>query len=184
MPPQDRNIIRRDGFALIPLSKEDEVKEDFSTDADLNDFFYNDCWKYQEDLLAVTYKFVLEDDPAEILALVSLSNDALQFVSKSKKKKETSYQKRYLDTFPAVKIGRLAVGKDFQGQGLGGYVLSFIEKMLLTENRTGCRFITVDAYNDAVGFYEKCGYSLNTSGDDPDGMTKSMYYNLKGKKAS
>lgn len=175
----NRNSVEKDGFALIPLTKEDAVAENFSSDSDLNDFFYNDCWRYQDDLLAVTYKFVLQDKKTEILALVSLSNDSLQFVSKSKKKKETSHRKNFIESFPAVKIGRLAVGSDYEGQGLGRYALDFIQNMLLTENRTGCRFVTVDAYLNAVPFYGKCGFSKNVTEDNETARTVSMYFNLK-----
>ena len=45
-------------------------------------------------------------------------------------------------------------------------------------NRTGCRFITVDAYHDAVGFYLKCGFDF-ISEKDQNEMTRSMYYDLK-----
>lgn len=45
-------------------------------------------------------------------------------------------------------------------------------------NRTGCRFITVDAYHDAVGFYQKCGFDFISEKDQHD-PTRSMYYDLK-----
>lgn len=45
-------------------------------------------------------------------------------------------------------------------------------------NRTGCRFITVDAYHDAVGFYLKCGFDF-ISEKDQNEITRSMYYDLK-----
>jgi len=45
-------------------------------------------------------------------------------------------------------------------------------------NRTGCRFITVDAYHDAVGFYQKSGFDFISEKDQND-ATRSMYYDLK-----
>lgn len=45
-------------------------------------------------------------------------------------------------------------------------------------NRTGCRFITVDAYSDAVGFYQKCGFDFISEKDRND-ITRLMYYDLK-----
>lgn len=40
-----------------------------------------------------------------------------------------------------------------------------------------CRFLTVDAYLDAVPFYEKNGFRrMNAEDDDPH--TRLMYYDL------
>lgn len=44
--------------------------------------------------------------------------------------------------------------------------------------RTGCRFLTVDAHRDAVGFYEKCGFSYFTDLDVNED-TRLMYFDLK-----
>ncbi len=45
-------------------------------------------------------------------------------------------------------------------------------------NRTGCRFLTVDAHRDAIGLYEKCGFSFFTE-SDRDEETRLMYFDLK-----
>lgn len=50
--------------------------------------------------------------------------------------------------------------------------------LFVSNNRTGCRFITVDAHHDAVGFYEKCGFSFFTD-TDVDDETRLMYFDLK-----
>lgn len=49
-------------------------------------------------------------------------------------------------TYPSVKIGRLAVSKDYDNKGVGRAILDFIKHAFTNGNRTGCRFITVDAY--------------------------------------
>lgn len=49
-------------------------------------------------------------------------------------------------TYPSVKIGRLAVSKDYDNKGIGRAILDFIKHAFTNGNRTGCRFITVDAY--------------------------------------
>lgn len=40
---------------------------------------------------------------------------------------------------------------------IGSHTLNMIKKLFVTENRTGCRFITVDAYNneEVLQFYQK-----------------------------
>ena len=56
-------------------------------------------------------------------------------------------------TDPSVKIGHLAVSKDYDNKGVGRAILDFIKHAFTNGNRTGCRFITVDAYAKATGFY-------------------------------
>ena len=46
-------------------------------------------------------------------------------------------------------------------------------------NRSGCRFLTVDAYADAVSFYEnKVGFKFFTETDINDD-TRLLYFDLK-----
>lgn len=56
------------------------------------------------------------------------------------------------------------------GTSLIGYFVS--------NNKTGCRFLTVDAHKDAIGLYEKCGFSFFTE-NDKDDETRLMYFDLK-----
>ena len=49
--------------------------------------------------------------------------------------------------------------------------------MFVIKNKTGCRFITVDAYLNAIPFYEKNGFRMmNLEDDDPH--TRLMYFDL------
>jgi predicted N-acetyltransferase YhbS len=62
--------------------------------------------------------------------------------------------------FSAVKIARLAVRKGLENQnlGLGRAIVVFIQVFFLLKNKTGCRFLTVDSYPGAIGFYKKVGF--------------------------
>ena len=67
--------------------------------------------------------------------------------------------------YPAVLIGRLGVAKNFQGtnDGIGSQAIDYIISwFLLPDNKTGCRFIVVDAYNkeNVLRFYEKNGFKF------------------------
>ena len=57
------------------------------------------------------------------------------------------------------------------------FLLDFIKTLFVINNKTGCRFITVDAYKAAVPFYEKNGFLPLTSKDNNE-HTKLMYYDL------
>ena len=45
------------------------------------------------------------------------------------------------------------------------------------ENKTGCRFLTVDAYAAAVPFYEKKRF-IPLNNEDVDSATRLLYFDL------
>ena len=54
---------------------------------------------------------------------------------------------------------------------------------MITENKTGCRFITVDAYQSAVPFYMKNGFLFmgqqeRLRYESHEGDTVAMYFDL------
>lgn len=54
---------------------------------------------------------------------------------------------------------------------------NYIKSMFVIENKESCRFLTVDAYLEAVPFYEKNGFRFLTAEDD-DPHTRVMYFDL------
>ncbi len=56
-----------------------------------------------------------------------------------------------------VKIGRIAVKKTKRGLGLGEKV---VLELLRKAKEDGVKIVRVGAQTHAVGFYEKCGFSL------------------------
>ena len=102
--------------------------------------------------------------------------------------------------YPAVKIGRFGVHKEFRGNGehWGSNTLNFIKYWMVNGNKTGCCFITVDAYATAVEFYKNNGFKFmgikeenkfkewlikhpdyrNDDTADEDIPTFAMYFNL------
>ena len=172
---QDRCRVRR-------LDIGDSVSAFDCYDEDLNDFIPNEASLYRNALLSVTY--VVEDKITdEVLAYFSLSNDKISisdFENKTDfnrfRKHKFTNQKR-LRSYPAIKIGRLAIAKSAQRQSIGTYLLEFIEDFFIVDNKSGCRFVTVDAYADAIPFYIKNNY-LFLNNDDEDNRTRVMYFDL------
>lgn len=149
---------------------------------DLNDFLINESTHYRNALLSVTY--VVEDKfTSEILAYFSLSNDKISisdFESKTdfnRFRKHKFVNEKRLRSYPAIKIGRLAIAKSAQHQSIGTYLLEFIEEYFIVDNKSGCRFVTVDAYVDAIPFYIKNNYQF-LNNDDEDKHTRVMYFDL------
>lgn len=128
---------------------------------DLNEFLTDDAVKYATELLGVTYRFTLDSNPAEITCFFTVSNDALRidhFPNKIRRRvnKEIPHAKQ-MRSYPAVKIGRLGV--DLKCKGIGSPLMDFIKGWFSSNNKTGCRFLLVDAYNelDVLKYYQKNG---------------------------
>ena len=93
--------------------------------------------------------FLYENSTDEIIpvALIDLCNDA---VRKESSKRQPGYkdvidihETKQFPFLPAVKITRIGVAKQFQRHNFGSHLLNMVKRLFLTENRTGCRFITV-----------------------------------------
>ena len=146
---------------------------------DLNDFLISDAKDYASRLLSVTY--LIESDNS-IAAYFSLSNDRISLAESDKStwrriKKTFPYRKHRSD-YPAVKIGRLGVDLNYRGLNLGSSIIDFVKKTFVTNNRTGCCFITVDALPSAREFYEINGFHLMQKNIRKDTETIPMYFNL------
>ena len=63
-------------------------------------------------------------------------------------------------------------------KNIGTVVLDFIKHYFVEENKAGCRFLTVDAYNNAVPFYLKNGF-VPLNDDDIGDKTRLLYFDLK-----
>ena len=146
---------------------------------DLNEFFFKDSRLVCGELIAVTYAWT---EQGKTLAFFSVANDAI-----SRKVDKAAYNrasrripnmKRFV-SLPAVKIGRLAVDVSAQGNGIGSEVLDFLKGWFASDNKTGCRFIVVDALNNpnTIGFYLKNGFMFLDQKDASD-KTRLMFFDL------
>lgn len=177
-----RNRFELDGFVLEKLEDPDTIEAFDCGDDDLNEYFHKDCKNYAKELLTQTYCFHrVSDSQCESLALVDFCNDALsRDLLGNKSKRNINHRKRGYRAFPAVKITRLGVEKSAHGMRVGQCLIQAIKHFFLTDNRCGCRFITVDAYACAKGFYEKCGFVISKGEDTgKTSGTLSMFYDLK-----
>lgn len=161
------------------LGLTDVIKPFDCGDEDLNEFLLKDAQDYLRQRLAVTY--VLETD-TETVAYFSVLNDKVSraLVPKNiwNKLRKPIPHRKHIGSYPSVKLGRLAVSKSFKGQGFGTEILNIIIMTFTDEkNRTGCRFLTVDAYKEALPFYLKYGFKFLTE-DDADQHTRLLYLDL------
>ena len=197
-------------LTLIPYKRLNESTPLLSFDcgnADLTDYYYNSAKRDISKLLTVVYFLPSED---KTVLFFTLSNDKISEIeikdgepvySKSffRRIKDKFGRAKHRRDYPAVKIGRFGVNKEFRGNGQhwGSKTLDFIKRWMVTDNKTGCCFITVDAYATAVEFYlkngflfmgekEKSGYEKWINGNQnfetkkitADIPTFAMYFNL------
>lgn len=96
----------------------------------------------------------------------------------------TATQVRYADV-PAMLLGRLAIAKDFAGQGLGRKLLGHAldQALYCAQNVSGCRCVIVDAYPTAVDWYAKFGF-VPIEGASPTSQTQKMFLDLRTIKAA
>ena len=189
------------------LTPETELKPFDCGNSDLTEYFFHSAKKDMEKLLTVVYYYEEED---KTVLFFTLSNDKISEIeikngesvySKSffRRIKDKFGRAKHRRDYPAVKIGRFGVNKYFRGKGehWGSDTLSLIKDWMITDNKTGCCFITVDAYATAVEFYlkneflfmgvkEKSGYEKWLK-ENPDYKNKeiigdiptfAMYFNL------
>jgi hypothetical protein len=178
--PQDsppRNSLHEGGYTLrMLIDSEIGILSSFDCgNADLNDFFRNDCLPHRAQLMAETYVFT-EDE--HIVALISFSNDSVR-LSDAVKRDMLPPEMQY-PSVPAVKIARLGVVCGHQGEGIGSLIIYFCKKLFLTNNRTGCRLITVDALNQerVINFYQRHHFEF-LSDKDAGKAARIMWYDLK-----
>ena len=62
-------------------------------------------------------------------------------------------------------------------------IVKFIIASYRKENKAGCRFITVDAYSEALPFYYKLRF-LPLSKSDEEASTRLLYFDLESVKES
>lgn len=167
------------GFALQKLSKIPVESFDCG-DRDLNEWFGKDVEISTSELLTQTYELIHEEflTQGSPIALVSVCNDALS-LKVLEDNMEVPREKR-LKSWPAVKLARLAVAKDLQRTNLGTTVINLVKRMFVTDNRTGCRFLTVDAYNrpEVIRFYFRNGFELMVDNDQHE-SSRAMWFDLK-----
>lgn len=170
-------------------------------DPDLDDFFANVAPHYDSELLGKTYAWVSVTNPKHILGMVTLANDSvkLKLISSTalnRIQRGVVNKKRGIN-FPAVLIGRLGVSAEDRNSGwnIGSQIIDFVKLWFRSsDNKTGCRFIVVDAYNNprTLHFYEKNGFKhlYKTEREERDFLqlkedeeleTRFMFYDLKCK---
>jgi GNAT superfamily N-acetyltransferase len=178
--------VERGNIKSVRLTGEHEIKPFDCGNEHLNNFLLKDAKVYAKYLCLTTFLFENSD---KTIAYYCLANDVLNLDPHLDKDFEDELSDSIRDDFffimndtskfPAVKIGRLAVDKEYQKKGYGTSILKVLVTSFLQGNKTGCQFVTVDALNkkDTLRFYERNGFNLVTVYDYQK-ESRQMYKSL------
>ena len=150
-------------------------------DDDLNEYFQVDSANYRRELLTSSYHVHRKNmESKQPIAFVDFCNDAIRKENLGSAKRKIHYLKRGFKTYPAVKITRIGVMKSLQGYGVGSLLLDAIKHFFIEDSKSGCRFLTLDAYPERVGFYKKNRFrEMQLPMDAEIQETVPMFYDLK-----
>lgn len=176
-------MMNKGTIQLRRLGENDVVGQFDCGDEDLNDFIHTDASLYFKVRLATSY--LLEDgETGNVIGYFSLAHDRISltdFPSNSaynRFRKQFFAQGKMFKSYPALKVCRLATDKKYHGEGIGAMIINMILASYRNDNKAGCRFITVDAYRDALPFYYKQGF-VPLSKVDEDSDTRLLYFDLE-----
>ncbi|MBO5181460.1 MAG: GNAT family N-acetyltransferase [Paraprevotella sp.] len=152
--------------SMFKLTKAEDIEGFSCGDRDLDNFFANDCFAFEKALLGKTYGYRLDEDPHTVVCAFTLANAGIRvsdLPNARRKKIETNIPHvKALKDYPAVLVARLGVSEDFRSKHIGSDALEYIKGWFIDPyNKTGCRYVLVDAYNHAttLAFYASNGFT-------------------------
>mgnify|MGYP005806360155 CR=1 len=123
---------------------------------EMEDFLKNESLDEQSKVLNSTRLFI-DTDTGKVIAYLSLCNDSIRLEIEERDELNLTYT-----TVPAIKIARLAVDSQYQGQGIGKMLIKFAAYMGdKIRQMSGLIFLTLDCYEHRVAFYESVGFVRN-----------------------
>ncbi len=144
----------------------------------LNDFLNTEeVKKYEEEDLGKTYLVFHQGD---LVAYFTVSSDKLRVSYLRTVKSFSKFAEMKIYAIPAVKIGRLAVSKNYQSRGIGRILVKYIAGMALSiGGKLGVRLLILQAKPESISFYEKCGFHLTREiGHERGKRNRTMYLDL------
>lgn len=168
-------------FTIRRLSSDDDLDPFTCGDDDLDEFIRNDAFDYLNERLAISYVVGIRN---EIVAYFSIANDRLSYDDFENSTSFNRFRKRHfvnskrIKGYPAVKLCRLAVKSSHKGKKIGTFIINFIKGLFYNENKSACRFLTVDANESALRFYSSNGFNFILTTINEGHRTIPLYFDL------
>jgi GNAT superfamily N-acetyltransferase len=140
----------------ISIIKEATNLDDFKCgDYDLEKYLKKDAFYDVKNKLSVTWLVHMDD---VIIGFFTLANASINtsLINVGDGECEYPYQ-----SYPALKIARMATHTDYKNRGVGrAMLIETVAKAEIISHYSGCRFIVVDSKKKSVGFYQKYGFRI------------------------
>lgn len=156
---------------IVSLTKRHELNSFNCKSDDLNDFLKTDSLKDQEVMVTKTYLCYWKE---KIVGFFSILADTIEVVAidNSDSVKDYPYSK-----YPAIKIARLAVDREFERRDIGTFlILAAIGAAMSVSDIIGCRYLTVDSKTNSIDFYKKLHFKIVEKYKKTD--TQKMYIDM------
>lgn len=144
----------------------------------MNDFINTEeVYEFQRQKLGNT-RLVYYDD--ELAAYFTLAPNALtrqEYAGDETKHSGELYDK--LGEIPAMLLGKIAVDKEYKGEGLGSYVLDHIIGLSRKAKDVPFRIVLLHAHDDVIDWYEDRGFVLSQAGMNENRENKIMFMDLE-----
>ncbi|MBN9655974.1 hypothetical protein J0K78_16990 [Halobacillus sp. GSS1] len=166
---------------FVPYSKDYDLESFECGIDDYNNFLIHDAEYYIENGISSMH-LLIDKRNNNVIGYLAVLADAFLLHKQEKKDLELDVP---FSSVPAMKIGKLAVSKEYKDYPYGSFLLeiSLGIAQQMKENGIGCRFLTVDADiehdSDTPVFYEKNGFIVNEHKMQKQGKgSVSMRYDL------
>lgn len=181
---EEKTLYSDTNLIIEPLSKAEDLSDFTCGNNILDDFFH------KEVVLCCRFKYlsaysVKDKNTNQVLCLFTLANDVITLDEEDVDELNSYISDEYRvifeqqTSFPAVNIGHLATRVDYQGLGIGSFVIKYIMAMMLEHKTTGVQFLTVDSLNNPKTnkFYMQNGF-LHQTHEDSTFETRRMFCSL------
>ena len=133
----------------------------------VSEFFREEAQDYQDELFGKTYYFCLPDNPSDIVAGFTVANASIftKRLPNARQKKigrEVHHEKGLIN-YPSILLAQLGVDVKYRGLHLGPQIIDFVMGWFTsTDNKSGCRHLIVDAYDEPhlLEFYQRNGLNF------------------------
>lgn len=171
--PFDRRLLQVRGIADVAEARLDAFR---CGDAELDRFLVADAPALERLAVARTHVAIVED---AVVGFVTTCADSV--VLTQRERRGLADAAVAVVSIPAVKVARMGVDHATRTRvrGLGTQLMRYVAlDALEVGEHIGCRLLTVDAYPEAVPFYEKLGFVRNASSEYKGRRNTSMRFDL------
>ena len=165
-------------YAIRLLEQDDKVRKSLSHGDEkfiaLRRFLESDAKKHHLENLSKTYVCVANQN--KVVGYITITCSQIKLDGTDVPDALVNFRHE----FPAVKIGRLLICQSIRRSGIGKSLVS-IAISAAKDNvapSVGCRFVIVDAHQDAIKFYRDCGFTLLSSEENKTKQDPIMFLDI------